>query len=222
MVARDGVCFCAASEFSMKGSVSASLRPASALKLEQVQKLVNIYKGVRTQIETMWEMTDALTAQSLAQFQEQAKALRTTCQELGKNEMLNTNYSRLPASIADASAEYADATARLWARGDRNVARQKKVVLTALVNEQLALFSSKERRVSKTTDDMKSASEMARAAAVQPAALGASMGGGQVAAAGMALGLHNMVARSDVPTMLKALQSGRPSMHPDTRDSNNR
>ncbi len=204
---------------------SASLRPAAQLKMDQVQKLVNIYKGVRDHIETVWGLADPLTAQTQVLFEEQAKALRTTCAELGRNEMLNSLYSRLPASIADAAGEFTEATGRLWARGDRNVARQKKMVLMALVNEQLALFSKKERRTSKTTDDMQSVSELGRTAAVHghaksAGALAASAGGGGMPP--LAMPIHAVVARSDVPSMSRALASGKPGMLVDARDSNNR
>ena len=200
-----------------------SLRPAVQLKMEQVQKLVNIYKGVRDQVETVWGLADPLTAQTQALFEEQAKALRSTCAELGKNETLNSLYSRLPASIADAASEFAEATGRLWARGDRNVARQKKVVLTALVNEQLALFSKKERRTSKTTDDLDTAAAHGRLApqhARSAGAMASSVGGGGIPA--IAAPIHTVVARGDVAAMTRALSTGKPGVQADTRDGNNR
>jgi hypothetical protein len=135
-----------------------SLRPVKALKAEQVDKIVMIYKQCRTGLENLWVMAESPKSSPLSDFDVQSSNLKNVTRDLGKNETLNQLYSRMPESIASAAADFVTAARVLWGpkvnSAERSTAGQKRMILQALINELLGALSKKERRMSKTTDDI--------------------------------------------------------------------
>lgn len=130
-----------------------------------------------------------------------------------------TLYARLPSSIAEAAREYVAATRTLWDRDTeeaRATARQRRVVLGALLNEMIAALDKKDWRKSKSADDS--------AAAARPAAQLSRSDGMALSSSAppTLLGLHSLVARSDDTAALERMLSVATAGQVDQRDSNKR
>jgi hypothetical protein len=177
-----------------------SLRPATALRAEQIEKIVTIYKQCRTGLENLWAMTEA--KMSVGEFDNQSDGLKNVTRDLGKNETLNQLYSRLPEAISSAALDFCSCARLLWGNKttamERSVAGQKRAILLALINELLGSLSKRERRSSKTTDDIGTDSQRA------------SFGERQMAAStsSVQVGLHSMVARGDALSLLRVVKGG--------------
>lgn len=177
-----------------------SLRPPVSLKIEQVEKIVLIYKQCRTGLENIWSMAEIPAQTNLKDFDAQSSNLKSVTRDLGKNELLNKLYSKMPESIASAAVDFVTAARLLFgpkaSSAEKSTAGQKRMILQALINEMLGALSKRERRISKTTDDIEPLPQ-------QQQQLRSSIGDRSVVSAStssissLQISLHSLVARSD-------------------------